>query len=256
MSSPPQGRRLAIGYGDSIDNATNAIVDEDLRAQLENIQFGSSMPEQYTPNTSLLMALPREIHNSIFQELWKLHPVTRTSVQGATVALHYDNPNVQDTRDTNGMPTWLLTNKAFFHEGREQFRLKSTWTFDYFPTKRWIFDTHTDSYVAEFRSPSLKLPNLSKTLPSEGAKKVAYKTTNDTSLLDISTVRELTFQTQNPSIHAVKIFTISFEDREHMHRIVQTLQAKPSNLKVFRLSTHFKYKEGYADPKTWIVNLS
>lgn len=216
------------------------------------------MPEQHTPTNSLLMALPREARNIIYHELWKLHPNSRISYQGASLSLHYNDPNanVEDTRNSKGMPTWLLTNKAFFYEGREQFRLKSTWTFDCFPTRRWLYDPRTNSYEAEFRFPSLKLSDLSKTLVSKGAKKVEDETVKDISLLDDSKVREITFKTQNPSIHTVKIFTIPFENREHIHHILETIQSRPNKLKALRLSTRFAYKKGYADPKKWMVNLT
>jgi hypothetical protein len=202
------------------------------------------------------MALPREVRNIIYHELWKLHPVTRISFQDAMISLQYNNTNAEDTYNSKGMPTWLLINKAFFLEGREQFRLMTTWTFDCFPTKVWIYDPYTNSYEAEFRFHSLELSDLSKTLTSKEAKDVEDVPVKDTSIIDISTVRKITFKTQNPSIHTVKIFTVPFEDREHMHRILQTIQSKPNNLKVLRLTTKFGYKKGYADPKNWMVNLS
>jgi hypothetical protein len=227
-------RYLAIGYEDSTEKQPENTTISNLAARLQAICFGSFLRETYLPDNSRIMSLPREIRNTIFHDLLKLQPVRKLRYKGDLVKLYYDTVESSQHCYSDGLPIWLLTNKAFLLEGMEQFHLKTTWSFA--PSHIYL---SPEAYAMRPFRPFVR--NLTG-LP-------------DNKLLKISSVRELTLRTQNPIMTQMRLITIPFDDRAQIHRIIHHLSAD-SNLHTLHLSTEISDLEIVTHPQAWTVDLT
>jgi hypothetical protein len=153
--------------------------EAELCARLAAVRFGFPIRPK---DSSRFMSLPREIRNAIYHELWNLAPVRALSFDSHPAKLHYEAIDVEHLRCVNGLPNWLLINRAFLSEGMAQFHLKATWIFE----PKTVIRYHTSHYVRIFPT------NPSETTPDSN---VAPETTE---LLDLSTARGVTFRTNMP----------------------------------------------------------
>jgi hypothetical protein len=118
----PEGRasafRLSAGYLDvdrlASQYATNRpnimeVRNEDCRNALGGLEH-----------------LPREIRDSVYDELWKATPGVRVPHHWIDVRLSYGRHGWWEKHD--GLPAWLLTSKTVMKEGIEQLLFNSSWT--------------------------------------------------------------------------------------------------------------------------------
>jgi hypothetical protein len=229
---------LIIDKGFVQDELAKSSERTEHRARLEAVRFGFSVRPEFKKDYSRILSLPREIRNAIYHELWKLGSVRALSFNGHPARLYYGAIDADHPRCVKGMPTWLLTNKAFLAEGMEQFHLKATWLFE--PTPPRFEASH---YVRLF-------PNVPpKILPSGRVIR------QDTKVIDLSTARELTLRTHRPSIDWLKVFHIPADDRTYVYSILTRLESSSIKLKTLRFSTEFCYQQLLENPMDWRLQL-
>ena len=73
------------------------------------------------------MSLPLEVREIIYDALWRLEPIRRVGYNGDMVKLHYDDIGTEESPCRDGLPRWLLVNKAFLLEGMIQLDSKTMW---------------------------------------------------------------------------------------------------------------------------------
>jgi hypothetical protein len=233
---PPRGRRLAIGYGNSLVTTADSPSTQ-LRAQLSKIRFGSFPLEEDESNSSRFLSLPRELRNAIYHALWTLTPLRSIFYHGSLVKLHYNSTQLtSSTPCISGLPTWLLTNKATYLEAQAQLHLHATWTFEPAlprPDPKWTL-------IRPFRR-----------CPSESSFHTDAPR-QDTTLVHLSCVRDLTFRTHKPACHKNKVFDIPVQDRALIRSV---LQSRFARLRVVRLAAEFSWPEKIVGAGAWRLDL-
>jgi hypothetical protein len=190
------------------------------------------------------MALPRELRNAIFEELWKLGSNRVVQCEGHAVKLYYGGVDDTNQRTARGLPSWLLTNKTCFIEGMQQFSLRSIVVVE--PRQ-----THTAAIrhpVSNYVSPGFAL--------AKQAFVSIYTAGVNSKLFDLSTTRELNLKTSDPIRHLSRTFAIPLQGRPHITRLLKHLHyMKRPYLQAFRLSTKFSYHQYIGNAPIWILNL-
>ncbi|KAF2832011.1 hypothetical protein CC86DRAFT_400793 [Ophiobolus disseminans] len=77
--------------------------------------------------------MPQEMRDVVYNALWKVTPkieFTGSKNSSDTFELLYNppqDPTASNTEPLKGLPTWLLANKAFLHEGLKQLHLRASY---------------------------------------------------------------------------------------------------------------------------------
>jgi hypothetical protein len=108
--------------------------------------------------TCLFMALPAELRNMIYNELWMSTPTIFANFDSWVLEIYYNghklNPDIRSYTDTDHrLPVWLQVCKMFLLEGLNELHNRSTWTVN--AESRSLHDpTDRSSALLDFRAVS------------------------------------------------------------------------------------------------------
>ena len=186
---------MSFGYGNSADTQTPPSVIVPIRPQVRNIRFGCHF------DGSPFSWVPLELRDIIYDALWHLDPIRRVRYNGDMVRLHYDDIGTEESPYKQGLPCWLLVNKAFLEEGMLRLNMSTM----------WVFETAPDA-----------VPKSKSIFFRQAWIMYGYDARPNTQSLDLSKARGLTIRTREPMIAPVFEFGIPYRDRTHIARILAT----------------------------------